>query len=77
MGSIGIDFTLYKTYEGGFVLIAENWSRRKEGKNCRSFETFDSIEEMDEKVLYEDFYTVGIPRKLINRARRKMLAREI
>ena len=77
MGSVGIDFTLYRKHEGGYVLIVESWSRRKGGRNSRIFETFASLEEMEEKVIYEDFYTVEIPRKLIERARRKMLTQEV
>lgn len=75
-GSVGIEFALYGRCEGGYVLMVENWSRRKGGKNYRVFETFDSIEEMEEKGIREASYTVEIPRKLIERAHRNILARE-
>ncbi len=72
VGSVGIDFDLYLTSGGCLLLIVENWSRRPAGSNFRVFETFDSVEEMESKVIYENSYTVEVPAKLIRRAKKEL-----
>ena len=71
-GSIGIDFTLYQSRGDGFILVIENWSRRPGGRNFTIFETFNSLEEIKEKEIYGDFYTIELPAKLISGAEKEV-----
>ncbi len=77
VGSMGIDFALYQDAAGKFILVVENWSRRPGGRNSRTFEVFDSLEEMKEKVIYEDSYAVELPRKLLQRAEKHLAEAEL
>lgn len=71
-GSLGTDFTLYRTVEDNFLLFVEHWSRRPGGENSRKFELFSSIEEMRDILLHENGHTVNLPRELINLANRAL-----
>ena len=76
-GSIGIDFDLYLTDEGSLLLIVENWSRRKGGRNCCVMGKFGSLAEMKGWGIREDSYEVELPGKLIRKAENAFLARVI
>ncbi len=76
-GSMGMDFKLYRSLEHGFILTIESWSRRKEGKNLTVFEVFKSIEEMKEKTIFGESYSIKLPDKLIIRAESAVGKREI